>query len=117
MHPDTNKPASFFRTLAAVLITVSGLSQIATLWLRDLSGMAIANALLGAVYLLIAIGLFGQSRFSLFMAILIPATVSGSILLTAPHTENIYTLRMVADGVVVLFSSLELWRVRHNQSV
>ena len=51
---------------------LSGLGQIAALWLRELTGTALVDGLLGTVYVVIGIGLFGHSRFSLFMAIVIP---------------------------------------------
>jgi hypothetical protein len=113
----TNKPASFFRTVAATLMGVSGLGQIAALWLRELTGTALAEALLGSVYLIIAIGLFGQSRFSLFLAMIIPASAMGVILYTGPQPEQVYMLHTVIDTVVILFSAIELWRVRNNVSV
>ena len=112
-----NSPVSFLRTVAATLICVSGIGQIAALWLRELTGTALADGLLGSVYLVIGIGLFGQSRFSLFLAIVIPATAIGVILYTGPQPEQVYTLRIAIDAVVALCSALELWRVRHNVSV
>jgi len=112
-----NSPPSFFRTVAATLICFSGIGQIAALWLRELTGTALADGLLGSVYLIIGIGLFGQSRFSLFLAIVIPATAIGVILYTGPQPENVYKLHIAFDVVVALFSAIELWRVRHNASV
>lgn len=113
----TNRPTSFMRMVSAILMGLSGLGQIGALWLRALTGAALADALLGFVYLIIAIGLFGQSRFSLFLAIVVPALVTGGILYITPQPEQVYKLRMAIDAVVILFSALELWRVRHNQSV
>jgi hypothetical protein len=111
-----NNPVSFLRTLAASLICVSGIGQIAALWLRELNGTALADGLLGSVYLIIGIGLFGQSRFSLFLAIIIPATAISVILYTQPQPEQPYNLHIAIDLVVVLCSTIELWRVRHNTS-
>jgi hypothetical protein len=111
-----NNPVSFLRTLAASLICVSGVGQIAALWLRELNGTALADGLLGSVYLIIGIGLFGQSRFSLFLAITIPATAISVILYTQPQPELPYNLHIAIDLVVVLCSTIDLWRVRHNAS-
>ena len=47
----TDKFISRLRNLAAILITLSGIVHIAALWLRELNGAALADALLGAVYL------------------------------------------------------------------
>ncbi len=113
----TNRPVSFLRTVAAVLICASGIGQIAALWLRELTGTALADGLLGSVYLVVGIGLFGQSRFSLFLAIVIPATAIGVILYTGPQPTQVYNLHIAVDAVVVLCSTIELWRVRHNASV
>jgi len=112
-----NSPASFLRKVAAALICVSGTGQIAALWLRELTGTALADGLLGSVYLIIGIGLFGQSRFSLSLAIVIPATAIGVILYTGPQPAQMYNLHIAVDAVVVLCSTIELWRVRHNASV
>jgi hypothetical protein len=109
-----NNPVSFLRTLAASLICVSGIGQIAALWLRELNDTALADGLLGSVYLIIGIGLFGQSRFSLVLAIIIPATAISVILYTQPQPEQPYNLHIAIVLVVVLCSTIELWRVRHN---
>jgi hypothetical protein len=111
-----NNPASFLRTLAATLICVSGIGQIAALWLRELNGTALADGLLGSVYLIIGIGLFGQSRFSHFLAVNIPATANGVILYIQPQPGQAYNLHIAIDSMVVLCSVIELWRVRHNIS-
>ncbi len=71
-----NRPALLLRYTAATLMCLSGLGQIAALWLRELTLTALADGLLGTVYLVIGIGLFGHSRFSLFMAIVIPVTAT-----------------------------------------
>jgi len=96
---------------------LSGLGQIAALWLRELTGTALADGLLGTVYLITAIGLFGHSRFSLFMAILIPATASAVLLYTMPTPEQIYKLRIATDIAIILLSAIVLWQARHRPSV
>jgi len=77
----------------------------------------LADALLGAVYLIIGIGLFGQSRFTLFMAIVIPAAAALFVLYTLPDPGQVYTARIAVDAVVVLCSVIVLWQVRNNPSV
>jgi len=112
-----NRFISFLRAVAATLMCLSGSGQIAALWLRELTGEALADALLGSVYLIIGIGLFGQSRFSLFMAIVIPLWATGMLLYTVPHPAQVYELRFTTDAMVVLFSAIVLWQVRNNPSV
>ena len=100
------------RNCAATLITLSGIGHIAALWLRELTPAALVDALLGAVYLIIGIGLFGQSRFTLFMAILVPAGAAWLILDAGLQQDPIYRARLAADGLVALLSALALWQVR-----
>jgi hypothetical protein len=112
-----NKLIALLRNLAAILITFSGIGLIASLWQRDLTGAALADALLGAVYLIIGIGLFGQSRFTLFMAIVIPATAAGFLLNAFPHPGQVHTARIAVDALVIVCSVIVLWNVRNNPSV
>lgn len=109
--------AVFLRAVAASLISLSGATLVATLWLRELTEIAVVDALAGAVYLILGIGLFGQSRFSLFMGIIIPASAAAVIWWTLQPLEQVYKLRITVDAAVVLFSLLALWHVRHNESV
>jgi hypothetical protein len=113
----SNRFFSFLRKLAATLICLSGASQIAALWQRDLTGLALMDALLGTVYLIIGIGLFGQSRFSLFMAIVIPLWAGGMLIYTQPQMDPLYALRITIDAIVIFFSAIVLWQVRNNPSV
>jgi hypothetical protein len=105
------------RNFAATLITLSGTGLIASLWLRDLTGAALADALLGSVYLIIGIGLFGQSRFTLFMAIVIPAAAAIFLLNAFPHPGQLHTTRIAVDAAVIVCSAIVLWNVRNNPSV
>lgn len=105
------------RYFAAILITLSGIGHIGALWLRELTGEALTDALLGSVYLIIGIGLFGQSRFTLFMAIVIPA-IAGALLYNAfPDPGHVHSARLAVDATVVLCSVMVLWQVRNNPSV
>jgi len=116
VRPATNKPASFLRRVAATLACLSGAGQVAALWLRDLTGMAVADALLGCVYLVIGIGLFGQSRLSLCLGIVIPGAAIALIQYGDPAPAQPYRLHAAIDAIVILFCAIELWRVRHNSS-
>ena len=105
------------RNLAAILITFSGIGHIAALWLRELTELAVLDALLGTVYLIIGIGLFGQSRFALFMAIVTPGAISGFLLANVTEPGQIMTVRITIDVIVVCCSLIVLWQVRNNPSV
>lgn len=116
-RPESNTPASFLRRVAATLMCLSGTGQIAALWLRDLTGMAVADALAGFLYLVIGIGLFGQSRLPLSLGIVIPAAAIALIEYAGPQPAQSYRLHSAIDALVILFCIIELWRVRHNTSV
>lgn len=105
------------RNFAATLITVSGIGHVAALWHRDLNEVALLDALLGAVYLIIGLGLYGQSRFTLFMGIAVPAAAAAYVHLNFPGASLVYSARLAVDAVVVFCCIIILWQVRHNSSV
>jgi len=109
-----NRGARRWRDLAAVLATGVGLGWVALLWFQPLTAPTLLGALLGTVYLFIAIGLFGQSRFSLYLAIAVPAAVLWSLWqLSAPAgLELPWRLREGVDGIVILCAIAALWRGR-----
>ena len=109
--------ARFLRGIAASLASVYGVVLVATLWMRELTETAVVDALIGSVYLTIGIGLYGRSRFSLFLAIAV-STASVVIITTqfAP-LEPVYRLRNAVDGTIAALSLIALWQVRNNPSV
>jgi hypothetical protein len=110
-------PGSLLRNTAATLMCLSGTGQIAALWLRELTSAALIDGLWGTVYIIIGIGLYGHSRFSLFMGMVIPAAATGLLLYTVAQPEQVYTLRIAVDAVVVLLCATVLWDTRHNSKV
>ena len=113
------KPYQLLRNGAALLLLLSGLAHLASLWFRDLTMEALGGALLGTLYLFIAIGLFGQSRFTLFIAILFPGLACCVQLAGgAPGTMTDLQLTGLAiNACVIGCSAYILWRVRHHPSV
>ncbi len=105
------------RQLAALLVTGSGVWQVASLWLDRLSESVLLTALCGAVYLLIGIGLFGQSRFTLFIAICVPGALLALTLAGQPVWTPGLTVRAVLDLLIVLLSARVLWALRHQPSI
>jgi hypothetical protein len=105
------------RNFAAILITLSGIAHIAALWQRELTEIALADALLGSVYLIIGLGLYGQSRFTLFMGIVTPAAAAAWVQSTLADAGPIYSARLAVDAVVVFCCAVVLWRVRNQPSV
>jgi len=99
-----------FRLLAAFLITLSGIGLVAMLWFRELTGAVLIDAMLGVVYIIIGIGLQGQSRFTLFVAIGVPATAALLVLNSTPTgaVAPLQLARLVIDLAVILCAAVAL---------
>ncbi len=82
------------------------------LWFRELSEPALLDAMLGSVYLFIGIGLFGRSRFTLFLAIGICLASIGWLSSQTDSPDSLQQLRMLVDLAVVLCSGCVLWQLR-----
>jgi hypothetical protein len=107
------------RYVAATLLTASGIGSIAALWFVDISPSALAGALFGAVYLFISIGLYGQSRFALFTAIVIPAC---ALWLDHGHPFDatptiLHSAQTAIACAAILFSAVVLIAVRNNPRI
>ncbi|WOJ96760.1 hypothetical protein R0137_16160 [Congregibacter brevis] len=111
-HPDTD-PLKL-RNLAAILATLSGASQCLSLWLLPTSPTLLVIALMGTFYLVLGLGLFGISRFSLFLAItLLPLRGwFGIYPLDIPAWE---LLRVASDITIALLCVPPLWASLHPQ--
>lgn len=107
------------RNTAATLITLSGISHLAGFWFLDLGNTTLLSALFGAVYIYIGLGLYGQSRFTLFLAMVIPAGGVSLLLQFTPieAMSPLALLRIVGSTLVILFSAIVLWRVRKEPSI
>ena len=110
-------PGSMLRYTAATLMCLSGTAQVAALWLRELTGTALIDGLWGTVYVIIGIGLYGHSRFSVYMGAVIPSAAASILIYTLPHTEQAYNLRIAVDVVIVLLCLVVLWESRHHPKV
>lgn len=115
---------SRLRNFSASLITLSGISHIAELWLRDLNVAAILNALLGATYLFIGIGLFGRSRFALFLTAVVPSTVAALAIngypidgSTTAVFNSLAPAQMSAEIIAAIFCAMILFTVRNDPSI
>jgi hypothetical protein len=98
------------RTFAAILITLAGAALITALWFRELTETAVIDAVLGAIYLIIGIGLFGRSRFTLFVALVVPALDAAWLLHRTPAAslDAVQAARLSLDLLVVLSAALVL---------
>ena len=93
-----------------MLIMASGVGQVALLWFRDLTADTLTGAFVGVVYIIIGIGLLGQSRFTLFVAIAIPLAAAALLLNVVPGGAPgaLQIIRLVVDLLVVICSTLVL---------
>ncbi|MEP4147250.1 MAG: hypothetical protein ABJL54_08505 [Halioglobus sp.] len=105
------------RMLAASLVTLSGAGRVASLWFREFNQQAVAGLLLGAVYLIIGLGLFGQSRFTLFVAISVCSLVALYTLRSIAVLEPLQQAGLAMDLITVVLSTTVLWHVRKRPSV
>lgn len=96
------------RNLAALLTTLSGAGQGLALWLLPTTPSLLATALLGSIYLVLALGLFGISRLSLFLAVTLLPLRSwfGLFPLDIPSWEF---LRVASDLAIALLCLPMLW--------
>ena len=107
---------STLRLLAASLVTLSGAGRVASLWFRELNEQAVAALLLGAVYLITGLGLFGQSRFALFVAITVCTAVAAYTLRNIEVLTPLQQAGLAVDLITVLLSALVIWHVRNRPS-
>lgn len=105
-YPDTEPKR--LRNLAAVLTAVSGAGQCFSLWLLPVTPALLATAALGALYLLLALGLFGISRLSLLLAVAILPLRSWFALYPL-DIEAWEFLRVAADLTIALLCLPVLW--------
>ena len=112
-------PVRLQRYAAATIVAVSGVAQIATLWRYRLSEGVLLTALIGSVYLLIAIGLYGRSRFTLFLAAGVSAACAGMLILGGLPWPwpAVQLIRFASDIAVVVLCCRVLWSVRHLPSI
>ena len=96
------------RPLAALLTGLSGAAQVASLWFRPLQEAALLDAVAGSLYLLLALGLAGSSRFSLFLGIALPSGMLALQLSQGASGESLAQLRLAVDLLVPMLCALLL---------
>ena len=100
------------RLLAASLVTLSGAGRVASLWFRELDPQAVAALLLGAAYLSTGLGLFGQSRFTLFVAIALCALVPVYTLRNTTALMPLQQAGLALDIITVALCAVVAWHLR-----
>ena len=105
------------RDLAAALMLCGGVLNIAQLWLFPLSGTTIVASVFGLMYLLVFLGLAGQSRFTLWLAVLIPGLglAAGVARYLSPDPGEITLVNVALNLAVIIICAGILVRTRHAQ--
>ncbi|MEO1080025.1 MAG: hypothetical protein AAFY29_10745 [Pseudomonadota bacterium] len=108
MAPTPDTDPTKLRNLAAILATLSGAGQCFSLWLLPTTPELLATALLGSLYLLLGLGLFGIGRLSPFLAVIALPLRSwfGLMPLDIPAWEF---LRIAGDVATALLCVPVLW--------
>ncbi len=103
------------RNIAAALMLLSGCTHIGQLWFVELDFIALLGALFGMFYLLIGLGLAGQSRFTLWIALVVPVVgaVGAFQRLNPEALEPLLVWHMFADVLVILICAFILFETRH----
>ena len=100
------------RLVAAWLVLSAGALQAASPWYRPLNAETLVIAATGVVYLIVSVGLFGLSRFTLFAAVAI--CLARSVWL--PVDASMQILLTITDFAAALACLLVLWSVRKEPS-
>ena len=100
------------RVAAAWLVLCAGALQAASPWYRPLDHETLAIAATGVVYLIVAVGLFGLSRFTLFVAVAVCLVRS----VWLPVDASLQVVLAAADFTAALACLLVLWSVRKEPS-
>lgn len=104
-----------FRNAAALLMLIAGVLQVALLWFRETSPLNLGIALAGMFYLLLALGLSGRSRFTLWLttASVMLAAAARSTLWIPTTPDPVLAMLMTIDGAVALLCLYILFRTRY----
>ncbi len=104
-----------FRNAAAMLMMLSGITHVGQLWFRDTTPLNLATALIGMYYLLLALGLSGRSRFTLWItSVSVLAGAAATSSLWTPGSPNPLLLwHLTADALVAALCLYLLFRTRY----
>lgn len=103
------RPNTSARLVAACLVTATGIGHIASLWFRELDAAAVLSIWIGGIYLIVGLGLFGQSRFTLFVASALCATSALRALADFGGLSGVQWAGMSADIVAATCCGMALW--------
>jgi hypothetical protein len=106
--------AARLRNFVAIAAGLAGASQASALWLLPTTPTLLMTALVGAAYLLLALGLFGISRFSLFLGATLPLIRAwfGFWPLPIAAWEH---LRIATEVAIALGCAVLVWSSLHHE--
>lgn len=102
------------RNLTALLVSAGGITRIAQLWLRDIDRALLLLAAIGVAYLLLGLGLSGQSRFALWIttaAVLASAAAAG-IPSSGLAMDPLLAWHLASDALTAMLCGYLLYRTR-----
>ncbi len=100
------------RAIAATIALLTGVALAASPWLLAASPALLMTGLSGTAYLVLALGLCGTSRFSLFVGILLPLLRAWFDLWPVPHAAG-ELLHTAADMALIALCSVVAWQALH----
>ncbi len=104
------------RNTAAVLMLAAGISHISQLWLRDIDVTSLSFGLLGMYYLVLALGLSGRSRFTLWITSISVVTSASHAVSRWPsgQLDPLLAGHILVDITVACLCLYILFRTRHT---
>lgn len=103
------------RNLAAGITLLSAVTHVAQLWFVELDAPTMFAALFGIFYFLLGLGLAGQSRFSLWLGLAVPAIGSAAawVRLSMGLGSGLAYFHIFADLLIMALCLYIVIRTRH----
>ncbi|MEM9256451.1 MAG: hypothetical protein AAGA91_13465 [Pseudomonadota bacterium] len=110
-----NRMVFTLRYIAATLVVASGVAMLASLWSGELIPYTVLTAIVGGIYIILGIGLYGQSRFSLFVGAVMPLTLAW-YQINQGIADAAGELQFAVNLCIAALSLTVLWQVRKRPS-
>jgi len=91
-------------------MAAAGITQIALLWQEDLSASLLVIAAVGFAYLLVALGLMGRSRLSLFLGIVLTLVCTAVLMQASARLSAMTTILTLVNPSIAVCCALALYR-------
>ena len=96
---------------------LAGVLHVAQLWIYQLSADTLIAAVFGMFYFLIALGLAGRSRFTLWIGVVVPAIGTWADIerYLSADPVNLVLVNVAINLMVIVLCGYTLIRTRHSQ--